>query len=91
VRAYDIFEYVDPPLRRGGYQVEGEEEREEEEEEEEEGRAKMVSDTYFFFSAKGAPSSQNPAAWLENPQFLLYAREKTSCVIVLSQVLTGSN
>jgi hypothetical protein len=36
-------------------------------------------------SAKGAPSHEKPGEWLENPQFLVYAREKTSCVMVLSQ------
>ena len=35
--------------------------------------------------AKGAPSSSDPAAWLDNPQFMIWVREKTSCVIVLSQ------
>ena len=36
-------------------------------------------------TAMGAPSSKNPSAWLQNPQFLLYVEQKTSCFIYLSQ------
>lgn len=36
-------------------------------------------------TAMGPPTSREPAAWLSNPQFHLFVKEKTPCVIILSQ------
>jgi len=36
-------------------------------------------------TAFGAPDPKNPSAWLGNPQFRVYVKQKTPCFIVLSQ------
>jgi len=36
-------------------------------------------------NAMGPPDRKNPSAWLKNPQFLVFVKEKTPCLMVLSQ------